>query len=182
MTEVSECLCQGDARWRSEILGDSTHTTIGQAGCLLVCVAEAAQRMIGAEADPRPLNTAGRVHRCFSGASAIVDKLAKVAGLACGPRIAGDVGVMRSVIVQSLLAKSTVLLHVDYDSAKPGGDAAADHWVLALSVSPDAKIIYADPATGKRGHISMASLSAPSGWRDARVYSVRGLRVLTALQ
>ena len=179
--KVTECMRQGDSRWRSEIVGEGSHT-IGQAGCLLVCVAEAAQRMIGAEADPRPLNTAGRVHRAFSGSSAVIERLARAAGLACGPRIAGDVAVMRSVIVQSLLAKSTVLLHVDHDSARPGGDAAADHWVLALSVSPDAKIVYADPATGKRGHLSMASLSAPSGWRDARVYSVRGLRVLTALQ
>ena len=176
MTEVNECLRQGDARWRSEILGDSPATTIGQAGCLLICLAEARARLLKAEADPVGLNTSGRLHRCFSGAGAIVDKLAKVAGLACGPRIAGDLEVMRAVIVQALLASGAVLLHVDHDQ-KGGGD----HWVLGVGLGPDGRIAYTDPATGKIGHLGLASLSAPSGWRDARVYSVRGLRVLTAL-
>ena len=179
--KVTECMRQGDSRWRSEIVGEGSYT-IGQVGCLLVCVAEAAQRMIGAEADPRPLNTAGRVHRAFSGSSAVIERLARAAGLACGPRIAGDVGVMRAVIMQSLKAKSTVLLHVDHDSARPGGDVEPDHWVLALSVSPDAKIVYADPATGATGNLGASTLSGPSGWRDHRTYAVRAIRVLSAVQ
>jgi hypothetical protein len=182
MTEVTECLRQGDARWRSEILGDSQATTIGQAGCLLVCLAEARLRLLKVDADPVGLNTLGRLHRCFSGAGAIVDKLAKQAGLACGVRIAGDLEVMRAVIVQALLASGAVLLHVDHDSKRPGGDVAADHWVLGISLGPDGRIAFCDPATGAIGHLGLASLSAPSGWRDKRVYSVRGLRVLTALQ
>lgn len=181
MTEVNECMRQGDPRWRSEILGDG-RSTIGQAGCLLVCIVEAASRMKGGEKDPRPLNTAGRVHRCFSGSGAIVDKLAKVAGLSCGPRVVGDLELMRAMIVQSLLASSMVLLHVDHDSKRPGGDVEPDHWVLAISIGPSGLIEYADPATGKIGKLDLASLSAPSGWRDARAYSVRGLRVLTLPQ
>lgn len=180
MTEVNECLRQGDARWRSEILGDSAATTIGQAGCLLVCLAEARARLLKVDGDPVGLNTSGRLHRCFSGAAAITDKLAKVAGLACGPRIDGDLEVMRDCIVEALLrGSSAVLLHVDHNQ-KDGGD----HWVLAPpgGLGADGRIAYCDPATGKLGHLGLASLSAPSGWRDARVYSVRGCRVLTTLQ
>jgi hypothetical protein len=169
---------QGDRRWRSDRLGAGA-STIGGAGCLLCCVQEAA-RQLGtcADDDPRPLNAAGVDLGAFVASGAIVANLATCAGLRCGPRIAGDVAVMRAVIVQALRSGARVLLHVDHDSTKPGGDDEADHWVLAVALDTRG-VVYADPSTGEAGALPTETLQAPSTWADRRVFAVRAVRVLS---
>ncbi len=175
---VTAHIRQGAKPHRSAILGQGSNT-IGGAGCLLCAIREAQCILVpGTSRDPRELNDLGINAGAFVGSGAIIDKLAACAGLVCGPRIAGDTAVIRSVIMQALRAGSLALLHVDHDSKRANGDSAADHWVLAIALDADG-IVYADPATGGPGSLPTETLIGMSTWPDKRVFAVRALRVLS---
>lgn len=166
---------QGDPRWRSEIYGNGTHT-IGAHGCLLVAIVEAAWRLgvVGAVRDPRPLNTTGKEGDAFDGGNAYSERLAKLAGLKCGPELLGDVEILRPAIVSAIVGGKLALLHVGYGTAP-----RMRHWVLGVAIIDDNAVTYCDPATGRLGQLPLATLTAVSGWSDQRAYTVRAVRVLS---
>ena len=169
---------QGDPKHAAVKVGEGS-STMASAGCLVCCVREAALRLVPGETDPDPLitNERGKAVKAFVGSNAIITTLAKAEGLLAHPRIEGF-SQMRASAMRALLAKDCVLLHVDHDGARPHGDEAPDHFVLATSIDPKG-IHYEDPATGKSGVLSTLNLSGVSSWKDQRVYKVKGLRVLS---
>jgi hypothetical protein len=168
---------QGFSEWADDPVGDGTASFKGS-GCLVCCIREAAIRLVPGETDPDPriTNERGRAAGAFVKSMAIIEKLAAAEGLEAGPRIEGF-SAMRAVIMRAVLSKDLVLLHVDHDAARPHGDEAPDHFVLAVSVTPDG-ITFEDPATGKTGALSVATLEGPSGWKDGRRYKIKAVRVL----
>ncbi len=166
---------QGDPRWRSEIYGNGTHT-IGAHGCLLVAIVEASWRLSVPETirDPRPLNTLGKENDAFDGGNAYSERLAKLAGLKCGPELLGDVEILRPAIVNAIVSGKLALLHVGYGAA-----SRMRHWVLGVAIIDDSAVTYCDPATGRLGQLPLASLTAPSDQPDHRVYTVRAARILS---
>ena len=179
---------QGDPQWADAAVGIGTQK-FSAVGCLVCCIQQAALDLVdGATTpDPRIANMRGRDAGAFVGSGAIIEKLAAANQMRCGPRIDGDVVMLRAVIIAALINGQKVLLHVDHDSTLPKGDPEADHFILARSyVTPSladdtGQVICADPATGKEVRLLTATLKGPSGWRDGRPYEVKGLRVLSRL-
>ena len=169
---------QGDPKHAAVKVGEGS-STMASAGCLVCCVREAALRLVPGETDPDPLitNERGRKAGAFVGSNAIITMLAKAEGLLAHPRIEGF-SQMRASAMRALLARDCVLLHVDHDGARPHGDPEPDHFILATSIDPKG-IHYEDSATGKPGVLSTKNLSGISGWKDQRMYKVKGLRVLS---
>lgn len=157
-------------------LGTGT-STIAKAGCLLLCIDNAAHRLIGSPRDPVALNARGVAHDCFDGSSAFTERLAAQAGLVCGPRVEQSIDVMSKLIASYLASGRLVLAHVDHDSTLPKGDPEADHWVL-IHAHAGLTYIYDDSAPGEMGGLVTTTLSAPSAWRDRRPYVVRGFRTV----
>jgi hypothetical protein len=172
---------QGFTEWADEPVGDGT-SSFRNSGCLVCCIREAALLLVPGEtdADPRITNERGRKAGAFVKSMAIIDKLAAAEGIEAGPRIEGF-SVMRAVIMRAILSKELVLLHVDHNAARPHGDEAPDHFVLAIMVSENG-ITFTDPATGKTGVLSVATLEGPSGWKDGRHYKVKAVRVLKRMK
>lgn len=155
-------------------------STFGKAGCLLYCLDNARHRLTGHSLDPVGLNALGVAGDCFDGSNAYTEKLAKVAGLKCGPRVDKSVGLMSSMINAYLASGRLILGHVDHDSTKPKGDPEADHFIL-IHTHAGLTYVYDDSATGQMGGLVVGTLTAPSAWRDHRPYRLLAFRTLSKL-
>ena len=175
-----EILKQGDLRWAKKKLGKTT-TTIGAAGCLATCYAQAL-RALGVDSSATPseiVDVGNDTPGVFLRASIVQPVLAKALRLKAGDPVASVQGAqaLRAAIVTGL-KDGVVVLHVDHDMHRAGGDIDGDHFVLALSVA-DELITYADPATGKLGTLDLRMLSGVADWGSPlRRYEVRSARAL----
>ena len=170
---------QADRRWSSSTLGFGP-ATIGGAGCLLVCLCEAARILRDVEMPPPLLNAAGIDNKAFVHSMAIAAQLGALAGLEVGDKIKGDASQLRGAIGEALRAGELVIAHVDHT-----GDAFGDHFVLVHSERHDAsgnrRLGYADPATGRDAELDALNLEGVTTWgtrvKAYRVRSVRSVRV-----
>jgi hypothetical protein len=183
-------LKQGDDRWSADLLGFGP-STLGGSGCLLVALCEAARILkVHAYLDPRELNTRGQAAKTFAGvdkasgkwivgigSGALIPALAACAGLEVDRSRRKEVAVVgadsvRTTIKTALGQGELVLLNVDHDSTRKGGDEHPDHWVLAFAMTADV-VSFTDAATGKDGSLSLASLTGLARWgTPPRIYKV----------
>jgi hypothetical protein len=167
------------------MLGDSSKTTIGREGCLLLAMREAGVRCGGVVVDVVPLNAAGRRRLAFAGAAMRIPKMAPLVGMAeNGARVVSPASheVLRSAIVSALEpADGVALLWVDRDRTVPDKDERGKHWVLALGIEPPATpearaaIVCTDSAIGDFVRLDAETLDGVAKWGegDFRRYSVR---------
>ena len=144
-------------------------STVGAVGCLATCYAQAV-RHLGIDDDFTPADVVER--GAFQGAAMIQATTAGRLGL-----VAGDVHhvAVRSALAAALSSGAVIVMHVDHR-----GDSAADHFVLATSVTGD-DVDYADPATGKMATLSLSTLEGSTVWGStAKTYRVRSVRQLNA--
>lgn len=175
-----EVLRQADPRWAKKKLGTST-TSIAAAGCLATCYAQALRFLsIDDEATPSEVVDVGNATPgAFLRASIVQPVLSKALGLKASDPVASVQGAqaVRAAIVEGL-KHGVVILHVDHDSDRAGGDIDGDHFVLAVHVDDDV-IVYTDPATGDRGTLGLRTMSGVAGWGSPlRRYEVRSARAL----
>jgi hypothetical protein len=178
-----EVLRQADPRWGKKKLGTST-TSIAAAGCLATCYAQAL-RFLGVDDDATPASVVevGNATRgAFLRASIVQPVLSKALGLKASDPVASVQGAqaVRAHIVAGLdrSAPGVVILHVDHDSDRAGGDIDGDHFVLAIDISNDS-IHYCDPATGALGSLDLRTMSGMAAWGTTlRRYEVRSARAL----
>jgi hypothetical protein len=184
---MSGVLWQGDKRWGKTKLGEGG-STIGKAGCLLTCLAQASRAFaIDAAATPATIQEKALAAggRPFRGPNAITEDVAVANGILVSHRVNEAEGqqLLRETIAKALVSGELVLLHVDHDSER-GGDPDADHWVLGTAIvhgdkADDDVVVYADPATADEGSLSMRTLSGLTSWAGKpRTYRVRAVRVL----
>lgn len=143
---INPYLSQNDPKWKSEKLGTSTVSTIGNYGCLLTCAAMACN-YFGKDTDPSKLNQAMKKTGGFHGGSNWVwSALTDVY-----PDITFDWDIWESgqfytqpadlTIIDDLLEqKLPVFVHVDFN---PGGEVE-QHWVLIKGKEND-QYICQDP-------------------------------------
>lgn len=166
---MSKRLRQADARWSKVTLGLGPGT-IGQSGCALVSLCQAAKLLRNVELLPPHLNAMGRSSDAFRGMLVIWDRLGRTAGLDVRPLVAGDS--MANTIMTTLKAKGVCLLHVDHKN-----DERGDHWVLAHSLTDTGDIVSSCSAVGDDVIISKNTLKGATTWgNEPKVYSVRGVR------
>ena len=175
-----EVLRQADPRWAKKKLGTST-TSIAAAGCLATCYAQALRSLgVDAEATPSEVVDVGNATKgAFLRASIVQPVLAKALGIAASDPVAAVQGAqaVRAHIVAGL-ADGVVILHVDHDSDRAGGDIDGDHFVLAIGIADDL-ITYCDPATGGLGSLDLRTMSGMAAWgKPLRRYEVRSARAL----
>ncbi len=180
-------LWQGDKRWGKTKLGEGG-STIGKAGCLLTCLAQALRHMhLDDDATPatvqdHALQAGGRP---FRGPSAIIADVAIANGLLVAGRVneAEGQSALRDAIAGAVELGHVALMHVDHDEER-GGDHDADHWVLATDVvrgdeGDDDVVVYTDSATADEGTLSLRTLTGVAVWAGApRTYRVRAVRML----
>lgn len=170
---------QADQRWSQATLGFGP-STIGRAGCLLVCLCEAARALRDVEMPPPLLNSAGIDRKAFIHSMAITQKLGELAGLRVSEKITGDPSLLRGAIGEAFRGGGLVIAHVDHT-----GDAFGDHFVLLLGERYDAsgnkRIAYADPATGREAELDAVNLSGVTVWGTrAKTYRVLSVRTVHA--
>lgn len=154
--------------------------TIGRAGCMLVCLCEAARMLRGVEMPPPLLNSAGIDRKAFLHSSAITKELGALAGLVIGDVVKGEVSTMRGIVGETLRSGGLVVAHVDHT-----GDAFGDHFVLVHTDGHDAsgnkRLTYSDPATGRDSELDAVNLQGSTVWgtrvKTYRVRSVRSVHV-----
>lgn len=197
-------LCQSSAPWGPMLLGLSTTTTYGRAGCLATTMAELC-RMLGIDAAATPqtiVETAIARWRAGGskqdampfiklpadekkgrepGANAVTVDVGRANGLLIGDRL--DAGGPKGVGVKGLIdafikaqaAGGFAIAHVDTDAAD--ADHNGKHWVtLDHGVGP--VVIYRDPAIGAAGQLSATTGEGPAGWGKPRTFALRGLRTV----
>lgn len=170
---------QADPRWSNAVLGFGP-STIGRAGCLLVCLCEAARILRGVEMPPPLLNSAGIDRKAFLHSMAMTKELGALAGLAVGDKVKGDASQLRGEIGQALRNGGLSIAHVDHT-----GDAFGDHFVLVIDEQHDAsgfrRMTYCDPATGREAQLDAVNLEGVTTWgtrvKTYRVRSVRSVHV-----
>lgn len=171
---------QADPRWSKDVLGFGP-ATIGRAGCMLVCLCEAARELRGVEVLPPFLNRVGINHSAFLHSSALTAKLGFLVGLKVGDKItANEPSLLRGAIGDALRDGGRSILHVDHT-----GDYTGDHFVLALREEHDAsgfrRLVYADPATGREGQLDALNLEGVTTWGTVvKRYRVRSVRSVHA--
>lgn len=176
-----EVLRQADPRWAKKKLGTST-TSVAAAGCLATCYAQAL-RFLGIDEKATPsevVDVGNATPGAFLRASIVQPVLSKALGIKASDPVAAVQGAqaVRAHIVAGL-AHGVVILHVDHDSHRAGGDIDGDHFVLAIGMSDDA-ITYCDPATGGLGTLDLRTMSGMASWgTPLRRYEVRSARALT---
>lgn len=175
-----EVLKQSDPRWAKVKLGTST-TSVAAAGCLATCYAQALRVLrIDDDATPDEVVAVGKATPgAFLRASIVQPVLSKALGIKASDPVAAVQGAqaVRAHIVAGL-AHGVVILHVDHDSHRAGGDIDGDHFVLAIGMSDDA-ITYCDPATGGLGTLDLRTMSGMASWGSPlRRYEVRSARAL----
>lgn len=175
MTAAGPRYRQADPRWSAATLGFGP-STIGRAGCLLVCLCEAARALRGVEMPPPLLNSAGIDRKAFLHSMAMTKELGALAGLVIGDKVKGDASQLRGAIGETLRAGGLVIAHVDHT-----GDAFGDHFVLILDEHYDAsgfkRLLYADPATGREAQLDGVNLEGSTTWgTQVKTYRVRSVR------
>lgn len=181
-----KALGQGDKRWSKTKLGEGG-STIGVAGCLVTCIAQAL-REFAVDTEATPLTVQAKALawpvRAFRGAAAVIAEVAAANGLRVAERVNEVEGqvMLAGVLASALKVGKLALLHVDHDVDR-GGDVDADHWVLAVEwrevEGGDPVILYRDPATGDDGTLSGRTLTGPTVWgTKPRIYRVRAVRVV----
>lgn len=155
-------LRQADKAWHSVKLGTGS-SSIGRAGCLLTCLAQASCN-VGKQLTPPELNTLGLAASAFRGSNAIVRALAACAGFDADParRVNAVQGVkaMRDAL-DAALATGQALVGVTHDD-----DPATDHWILASKRNAFG-FECSDPATGQWVMLG-ANLECETVWAGAR--------------
>jgi hypothetical protein len=173
---------QADPRWSAGVLGFGP-STIGRAGCMLVCLCEAARMLRGVEMPPPLLNSAGVDRKAFLHSSALTKELGALAGLVVGDKLtAAEPSLLRGVIGEALRNGGLAIAHVDHT-----GDAFGDHFVLLHAERHDAsgfkRIVYADPATGRDAELDAVSLTGSTVWGSRpKTYRVTSVRSVHAAQ
>lgn len=182
-----EVLKQADPRWAKKKLGTST-TSIAAAGCLATCYAQAL-RVLGIDEKATPaevVDVGNATPGSFLRASIVQPVLSKALGIKASDPVASVQGAqaVRAHIVAGL-AHGVVILHVDHDSHRAGGDIDGDHFVLAIGMSDATgegwaqSITYCDPATGGLGTLDLRTMSGMASWGSPlRRYEVRSARAL----
>jgi hypothetical protein len=186
-----ERLRQNDPRWGDELLGFGK-STFGGAGCLMFDLLMAAHAL---EAKPRAFgpkdaNDALKKAMAFSGSGLIIDVAAKALGLEAPKREM----VMRSSVTEAAftdaivdaLRRGLVILHVDHDSTRKGGDPEPDHFILAHALvtteGGPLELECADPAPREERNrtvrLAWPELRGLATWlpSDVRRYDVLSMR------
>lgn len=182
---------QNDIRWRTDPVGFGP-STMGGSGCLIVALCKIAEKLrVHTYLDPRRLNELGRRAKAFAGknpatgewevgrgSGALIPELARCAGLEVqrSRRLerarVGSLGVVREALKAALAQGECVLLNVDHDATRVGGDEHPDHWVGAYAFAGDT-VLATDAATGRDARISLTTLTGPALWGDPpRTYEV----------
>ncbi len=165
---------QSDPRWGKLLI--APRYPLGKYGCLVTCIAEASRRS-GGLFTPADVLANGKAAGGFYGPNAVLSKLAETADLYAPrtKRVFSSAGIeaLKKSLLEAVEAGGFAILHVNHDE-----DAAADHFVLAFEVRPEAQngradvlVEFADPATGKEGQLSFSNLEGDAGWGGKR-YSV----------
>lgn len=168
---------QADPRWKDTPLGRGTRTH-GQAGCLIVAIAEAVRRLTDRPAViPPDVNQAAILAGAFSpGSSAAVVRTAVLAaGLRPGLRVEGiPPGDPRFAhAIREACKAGAALVEVTHSGGRR-------HWVCALSIR-DVFAFCADPAGGRGIALDLATLQAQASWGGRpRIYSVRSVVPVSA--
>ena len=177
---MSGPLYQADSRWSTITLGAGP-STIGRAGCLLVCLVMAARRLQTRPAlIPPHANKAFQDAAVYDGDRLRVHDAAPVLGLVAplSERVTGNPGSaqIKDTVRDAFGADGLAILHVDYDGDKPGGDIDGDHFILAVEMTPSS-VVCLDPAVG-RVVLSWPMLEGLAVWgkTDRRLYCVVGAR------
>lgn len=134
-------LSQMDPRWKDKILGNDKTTTIGKYGCLLTCLAMAANGY-GAFETPDTLNDKMKAAKGFQGAlvvPAILPSILPVISF-LGFQPCRDYPAPLGDIDAALAANRPVVIELDYSPA-PG---LQSHWVILLDKQDDDYLIQ-DP-------------------------------------
>ncbi len=185
------CLKQADERWHHDFLlnpaSNGAHLTIGAAGCLLTCLAMAANWLLGKSWTPPEVNELAKQHGACSGPLVVVESLAKALGLVAleSERYRSSVAANTDettigVIRRAFDAGKICILHVDLNSAEPHGDIYGDHFVVAVE-RDGTDLLCADPAPGSFCHIDEQTLVGDSVWthnEDGTPRTVKHLRVV----
>jgi hypothetical protein len=176
-----DILKQKDPLWAKVKLGKTT-LTVGAAGCLATCYAQALRALgIDETATPATVVAACVTANGFLRAGIVQPVLSKALGIHADDVVTAvqTAQVMRAVIVKGL-ERGVVILHVDHDHDRAGGDDDGDHFVLATRIEGD-RIYYCDPATGSECWLDLRTMSGMAEWGDPRRrYEVRSARPLRA--
>ncbi len=188
-------LRQADPRWGSRSLGGS-QLTIGRHGCLLCALVTAHSAFAPgglALHTPDTAETLLRQHSAFAGGLVITELAGEALGLSTSraDRITIEDGEdsLRARLRTTLERGHLALVHVDHDEHLPHGDAAGDHWVLALRLElvdehlapGDVRVVQeavcADSATGEEVRLDLRTLRGVARWGHApRQYQVRAVQ------
>lgn len=190
MTEPRPYLNQGDPRWARVKAGLSYRATIGQVGCVLTCIAQAA-RHFGIDSESTPANVQHAAIAAWDGANPQTAPFQPRTAAAFSPRIGRIVGLriddrvnviegprFYSALSHTFASGGVVMMHVD---SKDDGSDEPNHWVLGLrleGVAETAAVIYADPDGGHEGRLPLGALKAPSP--KGKPYELRGIRPVFA--
>lgn len=184
-------IAQDDKRWRTKLLGRSSETTIGAAGCVVTAVA-IAERALGHRAGSTPVDVMERGLRrpgvwAPGAAGAHVPELVRAQGLTVGADLDGPGKVahtkdLKALILECLQAKGVALVCVDHDKDKPGGDEIGDHWgtIVEVDVANDVAAMV-DPATCDVEPLIWRTLSGAVTWGKAQK-TYRATRAITVFR
>jgi len=188
---------QGDPAWSAvQIVPGAPKTNIGRIGCAVVAIAQAGRMLSQSHHDPRTLTEWGQTHGGFHGSLAKWDPLCRAVGLRAhlGTYLRGRVsgregqhaiaklrGAMHAALWGSVdddaghPVPGFAILDVDHDG--PLGNAAGDHFILAIGAPREDARTYvcADPATGRTCEIDELTLTGRSPYGPSRPYVVRGV-------
>lgn len=138
---------QADPRWSGRPLGRGS-STIGRGGCLLVCFAMAAERILGNALTPPEAQERCLEAGAFRSSLLLAEDAARALGLVLVDRVGGPGQLAappassRALVDEALEAGGCAIVHVDHN-ARGGGD----HFVLVYDRAGRG-YLAADPAPG----------------------------------
>lgn len=157
--------------------------TFARVGCVVTSVAMAL-RLLGAKAGAMPLEVQnkglmkGGVWAKNSSACSVRALIDSQGSIISGQDFPGPGqhsapdAVLR-IVEKTIESGGVCLLHVDHDSAIPGGDQIGDHWIVAYAFDAD-HVYCADPATARNERLRRGDLSGIVMWgKKQRAYSAR---------
>ena len=143
MIDVGPVLRQGAPDCRDVVLGDGPRT-IGQAGCLLACLAMVSHAMRGTRRTLVEVNAEVWRDGGFLHSGLLVDAAARTLGLHVSAR--GSFGV--EALKAELGLGRPVVLGIDYRAGHSSGLTTADHFVVAVGIDGPLSVRVANPASG----------------------------------
>jgi hypothetical protein len=171
LIDVGQPLRQGDPRWKDNPLPGSKGTTFGSHGCLLMCLTMLA-RVHHKDPTLSPVEVSEWVSRAGGWWH----------GLLMMSRAARSVQIVETsegpfdegVVFWEVSRGRPVIVGIDYKRGRSSRLSDADHFVVAVGITPGESLAFADPATGKIGVLPLVDpvyRDRSARWTEIRCYS-----------